>query len=309
MTNTSQARASNGKGQVVGDSATATGTHAFFWDPDLGMVDLGDLPGGADSSSAQDLNNAGQVVGYSRADTGTRAFLWDAGNGMVNLGDLPGGGDYSQALDVNDQGEVVGFSYAANAAGTQRTHGFVWTEDDGLTDLNGAEDDATNYARKINGSGQIVGDISTAEGTVAYRQEADGTRVLIGDLPGGAVYSLGADINNLGQIAGVGSTAGGAQHAFFWDETLGMIDLGDLSGGLDFSIANGLNDAGTVVGVGYSDLGRRAFVWDSVDGMQDLNDLIDGSLGWTLERAIGINNSGQIVGWGVILPMVKGLHK
>ncbi|MFT3690814.1 VPLPA-CTERM sorting domain-containing protein [Paenirhodobacter sp.] len=295
----SSARAINAKGQVVGDATTASGvTHAFLWDPALGMIDLGDLPGGTDSSSGQGLNDAGQVVGYSRAETGTRAFVWDAANGMRDLGDLPGGGDYSQALGINAAGTVVGFSFAANAAGTQRTHGFRWTETGGMEDLNGADDDATNYARKINDAGQVAGDIELNGQTVAYRLEADGSRTLIGDLPGGPAYSLAGAINAQGQMAGVGTVAGGAQHAYFWDETLGMVDLGDLPGGLDFSIANGLNNKGTVVGVGYTDFGRHAFVWDAVAGMQDLNGLIDANLGWTLERAIGINDAGQIVGWG-----------
>ena len=34
--------------------------------------------------------------------------------------------------------------------------------------------------------------------------------------------------------------------------------------------------------------------------MQDLNNLIDRTLGWTLTDATGINESGQIVGYGTI---------
>jgi probable HAF family extracellular repeat protein len=33
-------------------------------------------------------------------------------------------------------------------------------------------------------------------------------------------------------------------------------------------------------------------------GMQNLNELIDQSLGWVLREATGINDRGQIAGWG-----------
>ena len=43
------------------------------------ITDLGDLPGGIDSSTAIAINESGLVVGWSEAETGTRAFLWESG--------------------------------------------------------------------------------------------------------------------------------------------------------------------------------------------------------------------------------------
>jgi probable HAF family extracellular repeat protein len=93
-------------------------------------------------------------------------------------------------------------------------------------------------------------------------------------------------------------------HGFRW-ENGSMIDLGCLAGAT-FCEALGVNDEGdVVVGTaqfpGDEDLGHpsfaHAFAWR--DGtIQDLNALIDPASGWTLEKATGVNESGQIVGQG-----------
>ena len=76
----SEARAINNKGQVVGNSVTADGiSHAFLWN--LGtMRNLGTLPGDS-SSQAQALNVGGDVVGRSGvADlSAARAVIWQGG--------------------------------------------------------------------------------------------------------------------------------------------------------------------------------------------------------------------------------------
>ena len=76
----SDARAINNKGQVIGNSVTAGGvSHAFLWN--LGsMRNLGPLPGDT-SSQAQALNTAGVVVGRSgTADLSvSRAVIWQDG--------------------------------------------------------------------------------------------------------------------------------------------------------------------------------------------------------------------------------------
>ena len=59
----------NARGQVVGESNTASGaTHAFLWE-DGRMTDLGTLPGGGE---AHGINARGQVVGHSNG----HAVLW-----------------------------------------------------------------------------------------------------------------------------------------------------------------------------------------------------------------------------------------
>jgi probable HAF family extracellular repeat protein len=63
-----------------------------------------------------------------------------------------------------------------------------------------------------------------------------------------------------------------------------------------------INRFGHVVGAAYLDttgVGNfRAFVYSDGTGLRNLNHLIDPALGWVLREATGINDRGQIVGWG-----------
>jgi probable HAF family extracellular repeat protein len=103
----------------VGVSNAATGERAFLWQNGV-MTNLGDLPGGTDSSRAQGINNAGQVVGFSGAATGTRAFMWQDGV-MTDLSTVAGvtgtGWSLTEATAINDAGQIVG--YGRNPQGVE----------------------------------------------------------------------------------------------------------------------------------------------------------------------------------------------
>jgi hypothetical protein len=60
-----------------------------------------------------------------------------------------------------------------------------------------------------------------------------------------------------------------------------------------------INDCEVVVGsMGpYSDV-SRGFVWSATTGLYELNRLISPKSQWNLRVATGINNRGEIVGWG-----------
>ena len=72
----------NESGQAVGASGHPHGaeTHAFFWQKQGGIRDLGTLPGG-DYSSAFAINASGVVVGTSNMSTSTHAFSWTPAEG------------------------------------------------------------------------------------------------------------------------------------------------------------------------------------------------------------------------------------
>jgi probable HAF family extracellular repeat protein len=135
---TGESRASdiNTAGQVVGLTPAINNPngHAFLWTPTTpngtsgSMIDLGDLPGGADYSYASAINNAGQVTGTSS----NIAFLWTPIDGMLNLNNLldasGAGWLLQQATDVNDAGQIVGLgTYDPDGPGgvAALTHGFL----------------------------------------------------------------------------------------------------------------------------------------------------------------------------------------
>ncbi|WP_374569293.1 hypothetical protein [Ideonella sp.] len=111
-------------------------------------------------------------------------------------------------------------------------------------------------------------------------------------------------INSAGQVCGRYRPADDDRigRGYLWHNGV-AIDLGQLPGPRQSLLPRALNDAGIVVGTSAivesaSPRQPHAFVWQ--DGtMVDLNRLIDGDHdGWVLNKAVDINNLGQIVGQG-----------
>ena len=138
----------NASGQVAGSSSTADGSigHAFFWSNGTGMVDLGTLPGDAQSGAIA-LNDNGEVVG--RGETG-RLFRWTAANGMQAL---PALGVISSLVGVGNNGIIGGSSFFAD--GSQ--HATVWTADGVAHDLGTLPGDTFSAVSYVNSSGHMTG--------------------------------------------------------------------------------------------------------------------------------------------------------
>jgi probable HAF family extracellular repeat protein len=113
----SEAYAINASGQVVGRSGhlTESGSsfvwtqsHAFLWQQDVGMIDLGTLGDGA-NTAAYGINSAGDVVGTS----GGHAFLYHDGVLMdlnaFNREARPGF-TLTAATAINDAGAITGYA-------------------------------------------------------------------------------------------------------------------------------------------------------------------------------------------------------
>ena len=125
----------NDLGQATGSSFLSDHVtqHAFLWDPNTGLQDLGTLPGGT-GSRALGINNNGEVVGESFTNsslTTGHAFRWTQAGGMQDLGTL--GGVWSQAFLINSSGTIVGNSNLGGIGSP--THAFVWTPELGMQDL------------------------------------------------------------------------------------------------------------------------------------------------------------------------------
>lgn len=112
----------------------------------------------------------------------------------------------------------------------------------------------------------------------------------------GTISSRASDVNDSGQVAGVGSFRDGLAEAWLWDSETGLTALGQLPGGRDSSNPEAINNLGWVVGVANSENGTEAFLWTPEDGMQGLGDLPKGGFrSW----ARGINNLNQVTGIGM----------
>ena len=77
-----------------------------------------------------------------------------------------------------------------------------------------------------------------------------------------------------------------------------MTDLGTLDGD-PASFVSGINNVGQVVGNSYSWVSsiQKPFFYDK-GVMINLNTLLSPDSGWKLSSAMGINESGQIIGFG-----------
>jgi probable HAF family extracellular repeat protein len=321
----------NNSGQVVGYSFTPAGpssfAHAFRFTDGTGLFDLNPFTNASISYGAG-INNLGQVSGSmdrSGGAGGYHAFRYTDGIGLVDLGSLPGY-LFSYGGRINDRGQVIG-SATGSPTIQNALRAFLYTDGRGMKDLGTLGGNST--AQGINNFGWVVGDSVVAStpdndywnpGHAFLYTNVTGMLDLNNLIYGSSGWELhrASDINDRGQIVGFGEHSGIGLHAFRY--TLGIVkDLGTFpNGGISYAIA--INNRGDVVGAAYLDasgIGNfRAMLYTDRLGIQNLNDLIDPSLGWVLREATGINERGQICGWGEMngeehafrLTPLAGLH-
>ncbi len=158
------------------------------------------------------------------------------------------------------------------------------------------------HAGGINDTGQVVGWSSIATGeSHAFITGPNGVGMTdLGTL--GGLGSGATGINATGQVVGTSYTSAGERHLFLTGPNgAGMTDLGTLGG--VYGSATGINDAGQVTGWLDTAAGYRAFITGPNGvGMDDLNSLVNLPAGVVLERALAINNMGQVVALASIVP-------
>ena len=240
---------------------------------------------------------------------------------------LPGGNN-ANAFDVNDLGQVVGSAENATsdptcATGTPsqilRFEAVSWGLDGRIRELNPLPGDTVSYAVGVNNSGQAVGSSGLCSNTVmipiplaphAVLWDSNGSPTDLGHLPGtpAGILNQATGINDRGDVVGfacVGPSTNPAtcpEDTFLWTKETGMQDLGRFPG----SIVTGpccshtINNNGVIVGLSLdASFNETAIIWQG-KGWVALNTLIPKNSGWYLECAQGINDAGEIVGFGTI---------
>jgi probable HAF family extracellular repeat protein len=287
------------RGDVVGYSMAPVpsggwNSRAFVYRDGV-MTELGTL--GGPFSGAYGINDAGEIVGYaSRPGATFRAFRHD-GTTMIDLDPL--GGPQAFANDIYDAGQIVGW---ANPPTSGYNHAFYY-DGAGAVDIHLQFPSALqSVANGLNDAGDVVGFLISGSRYEAFLYR-DGQATILPSLGGSLTQAT--DINDVGQATGFSSTTSNASHAVMWASDGSIRDLGTLGG--YYSWAFDINDSGHVVGESSTNDGRPGpFVHDG-QGMRNLNDLIPADSGWTLYRATGINDAGQIVGYG-LREGLGGLH-
>lgn len=323
----------NNNGQVVGWSAefdTTTGTTAFVWDSANKMQSLGT------SGAATAINGAGQVVGYSKAADGSyQAFLYSGGM-LQPLGSSYGMN--SSAYAINSSG-LIGGTIQTNVKDAQNKYtnylAATWSGSTAtaLSALQTIPYDAwggpVSQVYSINNSGVKVGKSSVGapfgdnEGDPASHATvwtASGHIIDLGTIGScstvsGICTSAAFGINNAGQVVGVSGDETNTNLRPFLFSNWEMKDLGTLAGTTS-GYAYAINNNGQAVGFSSDYVAQaanpaigttegsltKATLWNiDANGnatAMDLNSLIAGS-GWTLWGATGINDKGQIVGYGI----------
>ncbi|MEO8662305.1 MAG: hypothetical protein ABI693_27830 [Bryobacteraceae bacterium] len=266
------------------------GNHAFLSNG-VNRIDLGTL--GGEYSQGQGINSFGTVTGYSTQIDGTyRAFRYSKGQ-MRNIGTL--GGDYSVGYAINDAGQIAGSSLTAN----NFTRAFLWTNGQmiDLGTLGGNDPGWTTSAAGIDTAGNVVGYSYLPSGDFHGFLYTAGTMHDLGTL--GGSWSQASAINDAEQITGQAYLPGnGKAHAFFYSNGT-MTDLGAFR---QYSSGLAISSTGVVVGQANVRTDTSYLVYHAVifqNGMPvDLNTLIPRGLGWLLTAATGINDAGQIIGYG-----------
>jgi probable HAF family extracellular repeat protein len=285
-TNESYAYGINSGGNVVGSWNTGTnGFHGFLYNG-TSIEDLGRL--GELNNYALNINARGDVVGFSQESNGTHAFLFRNGD-RVALSAFDGMNSYG--FGINGISDIVGA--VETTGGTEA----ILLHDGQMVKL-GTLGGTNSYAYDINLVMQIAGASLTPTNTEmnAFLWQEGRLSNLNDLIEPGSQWSLreARCINESGEIAGWG-LLNGTERGFMF-KSGDVIDLGILPGGTN-SYALGINNSNEIVGASSTASGLHGFLWEG-GKIRDLNALAPLAPDWELVEALGINDSGQIAGWG-----------
>jgi probable HAF family extracellular repeat protein len=316
----------NNSGSVAGAS-TLLGdqtVHAFLWKHGE-MTDLGSLgePGSRTGENAP-INEEDEVSGWLDTSTpdpygedfcGNGGFIclpfaWQKGV-MTKLPIL--GGNNAAALQINDRGEIAGIGEEGHPDKTcvppqvLDQVAVIWgPRKDEIRELPPYGNDTEAVASGINEKGEVVGTsgkckINLPMGAIEAILWRNGRPINLGNL-GGRRFNIGFSINNKSEVTGQANTGRHCCHglpvfhAYLWRKGV-MRDLGTLPGD-PASLGNSINNKTQIVGLSETPSTVRGFLWQN-GTMYDMNDLIPADAHFLVQETLGINDRGQIAGYGL----------
>ena len=296
----SAALAINASGQSVGWSVTATGEDPVLWSSKGTATMLG--KGGAYGTAAVAINVNGESAGYQKTTKGYDAILWHAKGVAKLLGD-PGQEHFAQALAINGSGHSAGYACTTVTAGNCKdTEAVEWAPGGKATVLDYADGGSDSEALAINKSDYAVGWSTTATGGYdAVRWSSIGFATVLQGL-NGSLVSLAVAENNHGQSIGYSDTQSGGDDAILWGPQGGIVAVLKDPGGVGIEFALAINDSGRSVGYACTSVSdgacvdTEAVLWQSTGKATNLGGLLGPD--WTNTEALGINDLGDIIGYG-----------
>jgi photosystem II stability/assembly factor-like uncharacterized protein len=301
----------NRAGQVTIGQDTGINWGTYLWpDPQHIMPDhtspllyLGKFIG----NSLNNLNNSGDATGPNEVNGSDHDAIVYHRGALFDLGTwIPTG--------INDIGQVTGQMPGSPSPWTA----ILWTPANPTTYTKGKSTNLGTgwYPNAINNYGQVIGTNTPQDAilwTPATPNGPVGTmRDISNDLPGGPAMSTPYGINDMGVVTGNVLPDGNTEYAFVWtpqqkNGTTGTMILLPSVPGLPSGscYASAINNRGDVVGYISPNVATKAnfaTLWtlqaDGTYTATDLNTLVPPGIGLQLESATGINDAGQIVGYG-----------
>jgi hypothetical protein len=297
----------DGKTVLIHDPFSAGGD-LYFYDVATHQLALQAQVGSNPADMAHGLSNTG-VIAASYSDP-IQAGVWSQANGwQVIESQYPGGCDVNigDAYDVSADGSVVvGMDWNGCETRAFRNSGGITVLLEAVGVAMPGSSSPGSRATVVSDDGSTAGGWATNGFIDRYPAiwAADGSGftiptggVFADDCPG-EVLSLSAD----------GSMAGGTwcQHAFYWTQAGGPVDLGRLpdNGDFDNAYANAIAANGQLIfgasGNSFFGTPLKAFVWTAAKGMRPLQEVLAQYFvqipeGYVLMNVLGASADGTVV--------------
>jgi probable HAF family extracellular repeat protein len=286
----------NQLGVVAGGVDLASGGCAFIYDqihaPQVICSFVNGQPG-----DAFGINDFRQIAGSSDS----RGFVYS--HSKVSVAGLLPNGTFSGLLSINNFAQATGQADTGppfGNGGIGLSHAILFSASDGkLIDLGVLPGGEQTYGIAINNLGQVTGfgDVPIHSGIYGATEHAflysNGEMMDIGGQPGW-FSSQTVGINDFSQVLGFFATPEFVYHTFIYKDGKAQ-DLGTQI------FPSALNNFADIVGTDniVSPYGSVSAALYSDGVMQDLNTLVPAATPFYIESALGINDSGQIIGAGV----------